>query len=369
MDVINSKKDMVGLTGILNQKYIKSDVQSEQAWNEMFADNKSEITKIDTNDMDKLLLELDNQSISLQNDSSSMYKNPREVDLTRNDVVSDSDFSSDSDLSDISNAISNVNSNANFINLNKINNKLDNKLNNKLNSNYNHQYSNNHNYNHHYSNNHNSSNAKTIYKYKDPEFNALTEEKIKREHIDKVFTDMIDPNEDFIQMEKQTEEDNKYILLDEIDTLKEDIKACGVKLDNISEVDTTSSLEEINNVHKHLLYKYNSATNWGFMEEMVELGADGVEWLLDGKKDWFGAKPNASGFKRNTKVELRKLRYKSSRAVSNVVQTSNMGLFPMLAFKLIPSLLMQIKANNEKKNALDESEIQEGLSNIGSFSL
>ena len=204
------------------------------------------------------------------------------------------------------------------------------------------------------------------YKYKDEQRQAIEYAHEKRKHVNDVMNSFNEEDQsDFIELEKKAEEDNKYIWLDEIDLLKESIKGYGVKLEHIPEVDVHNTPEDIYNVYQLLLYKYNSVSNWGMVEEMIEMGADAVEWLFDGKRDIFGSRPNADGFKRNTKLKLRKLRYKSAKSISNTVSKSSSSLATVLAWDLIPSLLFQIRTNSKKQD--DIEDIQEGLSTIGTF--
>lgn len=204
------------------------------------------------------------------------------------------------------------------------------------------------------------------YKFKDEQQQVIENAIEKRKRVNDVMSAFNEEDQsDFIELEKKAEEDNKYIWLDEIDLLKESIKGYGAKLEHIPEVDVDSTPEDIYNVYQLLLYKYNSVSNWGMVEEMIEMGAEAVEWVFNGKRDMFGSKPNADGFKRNTKLKLRKLRYKSAKSISNSVSKQSSGLMATLAWDLIPALFVQIRANSKQYD--DEDEIQEGLSNIGAY--
>lgn len=355
MNIKESKNDIKGLTNIFNEREIKSDLNSEIALNECFGDLQSEISKMDDiGNMETFFNKLDNENVAPV-DISSMKLNSRDIDLTG---ASNNGSGFDSDFTEVDN-------NKFYFAEEQKNNNSGN-FNNSQNHAISHSTYPQSNFN---QNTRDGSNYKTKYIYKDPALNTLTEEKIKREHIDQVMTNMMDPEEDFISMEKETEEDNKLILIDEIDLLKEDLKGLGVALKNTKDVNVDSSLEDINNMHKLLLYKYNSVTNWGFVEELVGLGADAVEFVLNGKRDIFGAKPNAKGFKKNTKVHLRQLRFKSAKAVSNTMQTSNWGLFPALAMRLVPGLIAQIKKNSDENDELLEYDTQASMSNIHSMSM
>jgi hypothetical protein len=214
-----------------------------------------------------------------------------------------------------------------------------------------------------------SSQANThTFRYKDPEYQAIEGAVERQKRVNNVMLTFVEENQtDFIELEKKAEEDNKYIWLNDIDMLKDSIKGYGVKIDNIPEVTIDSSPEDIYNTYQLLIYKYDCATNWGMVEEAIEMGAEGIEWFFNGKRDIFGSKPDASGFKRNTTLKLRKLRYKSAKAIkrSASAASSEGGLFSALAWELIPALAFQIRANGKKKSDVDE--IQEGLTNISMY--
>ncbi len=193
----------------------------------------------------------------------------------------------------------------------------------------------------------------------------ISDEHEKHKKVVSVLEEIAGSQNNGIQIDKNYEEDNKFIWLDEIDMLSECIKEAGGTISHIKKVNENDEINTIYNVHQLLLYKYNSITNWSFIEDLTIAGTDIIEYFMDGKTEYFGKRPNASGISRTAKMKLKKMRFRSSKVVSNMVQTNNLGFLPTLMMELGPAFIMQIKSNSNKEDT--DEQFQNSLSNISNY--
>lgn len=168
----------------------------------------------------------------------------------------------------------------------------------------------------------------------------ITDEQKKQKILKHVLNGIGDQK---FNVDKEKEEDDKAILLEQIDTLFTTLKDDGIDVSRVPMVDCNSTIENIENVHKILRLKNDRNRYCSLAEETILAAAYGAEWMFDGKKSYIGKKPDLRGWNATVNVKLRRMRYDTSTFVSEVMQDYHFGPGTRILFELIPSLFLYSK--------------------------
>jgi hypothetical protein len=180
--------------------------------------------------------------------------------------------------------------------------------------------------------------SKSTYRGNDSLYIQKTREEQLQNNLSKVFESVPKMN---IDMEQEIEDDHKTRLLDEIESLKDDLDELGVAIDRIPHVSHDSPLRQIDEVHKRLMFKYNKLKYNSIAEEGLVAGASILEMIFNGKHEYFGCKPDITGYSDVVKSKLKRIRFETSTAVNRFVTNNNIGGASMIMMELLPSLITQ----------------------------
>ena len=198
------------------------------------------------------------------------------------------------------------------------------------------------------SNNNNNNNYENIY-HDDTQLNSMTQEELKQSRINRVLTDIND-NELEFSIEKEKDDDDKNSLLEQIDMLKITLEDDGIDISKVPQITKRSSIKEVRDIYKILRLKNDRNRYCSFAEELILSGAYGMEYLFDGKQEWFGRKPDLVGWSDTVKVKLRRMRFETSTFVQEVMQEYNMSAGFRLSLELIPSMFLYSRRRRDTQN-------------------
>lgn len=148
----------------------------------------------------------------------------------------------------------------------------------------------------------------------DSQLRNMTIEERKQDRINSVLKDIDDRELEF-NIDKEKEEDDKSSLLEQIDMLKITLEDDGIDISGVPSLSKGSSMKDVQNVYKILRLKNDRNRYCSFAEELILAGAYGMEYIFDGKKDWFGRNPDLTGWSDSVKVKLRRMRSKFFRSL------------------------------------------------------
>lgn len=145
-----------------------------------------------------------------------------------------------------------------------------------------------------------------------------------------------------IDMEQEIEDERKNALLEQIESLRDDLSELGVSVEASQYyVAYEAPLKRIEEVHRRLTFKYNKLKYNSIAEEALVAGASLLEMIFNGKHEYFGCKPDITGYSDVVKSKLKRIRVETSTAVSRFVAKNNVGVMPRLMMELLPSLITQ----------------------------
>lgn len=150
-------------------------------------------------------------------------------------------------------------------------------------------------------------------------------------------------------LEEENRDDMKLRLLERIDNLKEELEDDGINLDKIPSVDFSSKLEEIENTAKLLMLKAtrNRYSNMG--EEFILAISNGLEILCNGKREFFGIKPDLTNCTDIVKVKLRRVKNETSQIVADVVEKYEIPPLFTVLIELVPALFLHSQRRSRQK--------------------
>lgn len=145
-----------------------------------------------------------------------------------------------------------------------------------------------------------------------------------------------------IDMEQEIEEERKNTLLEQLEALRDDLGELGVSVDGPQYYASYDApLKRIEEVHRRLTFRYNKLKYNSIAEEALVAGASLLEMIFNGKHEYFGVKPDITGYSDVVKSKLKRIRVETSTAVSRFVTRNQIGVMPRLMMELLPSLITQ----------------------------
>lgn len=183
------------------------------------------------------------------------------------------------------------------------------------------------------------------------DFDLLTQEEQRRRQITNVNSSLGIDNSQNISFEEEKREDTKYQMLEEIESIMEDLDALGVNIARIRKVDHNSTFEDVRSVWSILRHKNDRLRYCSLAEEGIMFLATTLEDLCDGKRMWFGRyQPDLTGWHHSVGVKLRRMRTDTSSIVGNVMQEYNIGPGMRIALELVPNMLMYSRNRKDHYN-------------------
>lgn len=201
----------------------------------------------------------------------------------------------------------------------------------------------------------------------DSQLKYMTMEQKKQTYVDEVLGD-INANDENLEfdIDKERDEDDKNALLEQIDMLRDTLDDDGVNLSTVPVVTKNNSISDIKNIYKILRLKNDRNRYCSFAEELFLSGAYGIEYLFDGKNEYFGRKPDLVGWSNTVRIKLRRCRYQTSTLVKDMMADYNMGPGMQLFFELIPSLFLYSRQKKLANDNIvtDDLKYDEAISNL-----
>jgi hypothetical protein len=166
----------------------------------------------------------------------------------------------------------------------------------------------------------------------------FTDEEMKRGRVMNALSALRIGSDGFLDSDR--EHDMKVSAIEEIEDLVALFKDNGEDVSHIHIPTIDESLEIIQSTLT-LLKRHNDRRRFGSVaDDCIMMAASGLEYLLDGKRSFFGFKPNLSGWKSHVRTKLRRMRHDTSQIASSLMNDYNFGPISRLIIELVPSMVM-----------------------------
>ena len=161
-----------------------------------------------------------------------------------------------------------------------------------------------------------------------------TKEHERSQHINEFLRDDSDDDDDTYDMNPERIEDNEAMIVEQIEHLKTELESEGCDVSKY-EINKGDSYDHIKKIWEKLKLKSQYKTYSNMFDEGVLLIANGVEWAFDGKKDYYGYRPNMDGWSDTVNLKLKRMRLETATLISGVIQrykmSSGISIFAQLA--------------------------------------
>jgi hypothetical protein len=196
----------------------------------------------------------------------------------------------------------------------------------------------------------------------------MTIEEKRQDKINNVLKNIDDGDLEF-NVNTEREEDDRASLLEQIDMLRITLDDDGVDISGVPSINKQSKMSDIQNIYKILRLKNDRNRYCSFAEELILSGAYGMEYMFDGKKEWFGKTPDLTDWSSTVKVKLRRMRYETSTFVGQVMQEYNLSAGMRLALELLPSMFLYSRNRRISKNdnLVSDHEYKNAISQLNSI--
>jgi hypothetical protein len=154
--------------------------------------------------------------------------------------------------------------------------------------------------------------------------------------------------QEIIDVEKETEEENKTFMLEDIDELMAELADDEVDLSRIPKVNQDSPIADVQQVQKILRMKYDRRRYTTFGTEFILAGVHGLEYLFDGKRKWGPYQPDLTNWHNTVRTKLRRMRYETSMIVADAMAQWNVGAFTRVMIELVPSAFLHSRMRSEQ---------------------
>jgi hypothetical protein len=192
----------------------------------------------------------------------------------------------------------------------------------------------------------------------------MTADEMKQERINRVMGDI--GADDVAEFDQDIENDDKTYMLQQITMLRATLEDDCVDISNVDEVAHSDTSEKINLIYKTLLLKNDSNRYCSLAEELILAGAHAMEYLFDGDKDWFGRKPDLTGWSDTVRVKMRRFRYETSTLVKDMVRDYNISSGVRIGLELIPSMFLYTRTRKitARDNLASDSAYKQAIGEL-----
>ena len=210
--------------------------------------------------------------------------------------------------------------------------------------------------------------SEDTYSPKDSHMRNMTTEQKRQSQINKVLHQIDDKELECINSER--EEDLKANILEQIDMLRMTLEDDGIEIGGVPLVHKNTPMVDIQSVYKILRLKNDRNRYCSFAEELILAGSYGLENLFDGEKVWFGSyKPDLVGWSSTVKVKLRRMRFETSTFVGEIMENYQMSAGVRLLLELIPSLFLYSRSKKitHNDNLVSDKDYKDAISQLNNI--
>jgi hypothetical protein len=172
-----------------------------------------------------------------------------------------------------------------------------------------------------------------------------------------------------VNIEREREEDTKATLLEDIDELLGELERDEVDLSRIPSVNQDSPIALVKKVHKILRMKYDRRRCNSLGKEVILAGAQGLEYICDGKRKIGPFQPDLTGWHNTVRSKLSRMRYETSTIVAGLMQEYNIGPTTRVLMELIPSMILYSHMRKEQhgKSNYSPDQMSEAFDDLRQF--
>lgn len=182
--------------------------------------------------------------------------------------------------------------------------------------------------------------------YRQPQISVPYEHTNHMSDALRVYNGDMDIHESMVEREKI--EERKEIMIADIDDLRDELDADEIDTSRVPVVNMDSRFEDVVKVYKTLKRKYDRSRCEDLGKGVVMATARMLEMVFDGKKNYFGYRPDMTGWHRTVRSKMRRMRYEQSVLVSEFIEKYKIGPLARMGLELVPSAFLYSLTRREQ---------------------
>lgn len=143
-------------------------------------------------------------------------------------------------------------------------------------------------------------------------------------------------------------EEQKETMIADIDWLIDELAQDEIDVSRVPAVNSDSSFKEVERVYKLVKNKYSRSRCDDLSKEIAIAGAKTLEMFFDGKKTYFGYKPDMTGWHRTVRTKMRRMNFERTQIVNSFLESNNISPIGRIAMELVPSAFLYSLSRREQ---------------------
>lgn len=184
---------------------------------------------------------------------------------------------------------------------------------------------------------------------------SQTQEERTKQALRNLVTSSAIPQDRMI-LDPLIEDEDKAILVDDISSLRQMLKDSGIDVTSIEEPRMDMSKDNLLRIRHRLQIKNDRSRANAIGDEILMLGAKGLEMIFNGEREIFGYKLDARGFHNTLRTKLRRMKYETSVFISEVMRDYSVSPKMRIAIEVVPSFILYVSSRKKdtKPSATDQ---------------
>lgn len=169
----------------------------------------------------------------------------------------------------------------------------------------------------------------------------MTVEQTKQAHINNVLHNLnVTSGNAIFSLQEEEKNSEKMRFLEQIEQMTKILENSGNDVTKYKNLSMSNSYEEVEIAFKMLRNKMDTDRGVTIANEGILLLAHIAEKVFDGKKEYFGRKPDLTDWSTTVYSKLDRMSYDTSNMVNTVVQTFSLPSPVKMALELVPSAIL-----------------------------
>lgn len=171
------------------------------------------------------------------------------------------------------------------------------------------------------------------------------------------------------EIEREDDEEQRADMIADIEQLLAALEADGVDITRYENMkpDSHASTREVGAYLRTLQKRMDRNRGSAIVDELLLFGVTLLEDIFDGKHEWFGYRPDLTGFSNTARTKMRRLRPESAVLASSVLQSHSLGPASRILLELAPAAFLhahQRRQRHDERGLFDDATMADANTNI-----
>jgi hypothetical protein len=180
-----------------------------------------------------------------------------------------------------------------------------------------------------------------------------TEEAMKSDRVSSALSSLSINPDNYLSAEH--ENDEKLSLIEEINDLVSVFKEAGEDISSIRIPSIDDPIEIIRGTLHSLIIRNDRKRYGSLADDCIMLIATSVAQIFNGDREWFGFKPDLSGWPQHLRPKLRRMRHDTAQVTGSLLNNYHFGVGGRILLELVPSMITYARDHSGANKKRDEN--------------